>query len=71
VGYSHIIHKFFAIFLQTMEHTSRARCVSIAANRGYRPEQLVEQMIVSVWCGAARFAQADITGLDAPTGAIV
>lgn len=35
------------------------------SNRGYRPEQLIEQMIVSIWCGAARFAQADITRLDA------
>jgi hypothetical protein len=29
-----------------------------------RPEQLIEQMIVSIWCGAARFAHADITRLD-------
>jgi len=34
-------------------------------NRGYRPEQLIEQMIVSIWCAAARFAHADITRLDA------
>lgn len=35
------------------------------SNRGYRPEQLIEQMIVSIWCGAARFVHADITRLDA------
>jgi hypothetical protein len=35
------------------------------SNRGYRPEQLIEQMIVSIWCGPARFAHADITRLDA------
>ena len=35
------------------------------SNRGYRPDQLIEQMIVSIWCGAAKFAQADITRLDA------
>ena len=35
------------------------------SNRGYAPEQLIEQMIVSIWCGAARFAHADITRLDA------
>lgn len=35
------------------------------SNRGYRPQQLIEQMIVSIWCGAARFAHADITRLDA------
>jgi hypothetical protein len=34
------------------------------SNRGYAPEQLIEQMIVSIWCGAARFAHADITRLD-------
>jgi Transposase DDE domain group 1 len=35
------------------------------SNRGYRPEQLIEQMIVSIWCGASRFAHAEITRLDA------
>jgi len=34
------------------------------SNRGYAPEQLIEQMIVSIWCGAARFAHAEITRLD-------
>ena len=34
------------------------------SNRGYAPEQLIEQMIVSIWCGAARFSHADITRLD-------
>ena len=34
------------------------------SNRGYAPGQLIEQMIVSIWCGAARFCHADITRLD-------
>ena len=34
------------------------------SNRGYAPSQLIEQMIVSIWCGAARFCHADITRLD-------
>ena len=34
------------------------------SNRSYAPEQLIQQMIVSIWCGAARFCQADITRLD-------
>lgn len=34
------------------------------SNRGYAPTQLIEQMIVSIWCGAARFVHADITRLD-------
>jgi hypothetical protein len=33
------------------------------SNRGYAPEQLIEQMIVSIWCGAARFVHSDITRL--------
>lgn len=35
------------------------------SNRGYSPVQLIEQMIVSIWCGAARFCHADMTRLDA------
>jgi hypothetical protein len=31
------------------------------SNRGYASEQLIEQMIVSIWCGAACFVHADIT----------
>lgn len=35
------------------------------SNRGYVPKQFIEPMIVSIWYGAARFAHADITRLDA------
>ena len=34
------------------------------SNRGYAPVQLIEQMIVGIWCGAARFCHTDITRLD-------
>ena len=34
------------------------------SNRGYAPVQLIEQMMVSIWCGAARFVHTDITRLD-------
>jgi Transposase DDE domain group 1 len=34
------------------------------SNRGFNPVQLIEQMMVSIWCGAARFVHADITRLD-------
>ena len=34
------------------------------SNRGYAPAQLLEQMLVSIWTGANRFAQADITRHD-------
>ena len=33
------------------------------ANSGL--SELIEQMMVSIWCGSARFAHADITRMDA------
>jgi hypothetical protein len=32
-----------------------------ASNRGYRPEQLMTQFMLSVWCGANRFEQGEPT----------
>lgn len=34
------------------------------SNRGYPPVQLIEQLLVSIWCGACRFTHLDITRLD-------
>ena len=34
------------------------------SNRGYTPAQLIEQFIVSIWCGASRFAHADTVRMD-------
>lgn len=34
------------------------------SNRGYPTLQLVEQFIVSIWCGACRFAHAEVVRLD-------
>lgn len=34
------------------------------SNRGYPALQLVEQFIVTIWCGACRFAHAEIVQLD-------
>ena len=34
------------------------------SNRGYRPEQLVVQFMLSVWCGANRFEHAEVTRHD-------
>ncbi len=34
------------------------------SNRGYQPIQIVEQFIVSICCGANRFAHAEITRFD-------
>jgi hypothetical protein len=35
------------------------------SNRGYEPVQIIEQFMVSIWCGANRFAHAEITRLAA------
>ena len=34
------------------------------SNRGYDPLQLIEQFIVSIWCGACRFSHADTVRMD-------
>ena len=34
------------------------------SNRGYQPVQLIEQFMVSIWCGACRFSHLEITRLD-------
>ena len=34
------------------------------SNRGYRPEQLLTQFMLSVWCGANRFEHAEVTRHD-------
>jgi hypothetical protein len=34
------------------------------SNRGYRPEQLVTQFMLSVWCGANRFEHQEVTRHD-------
>lgn len=34
------------------------------SNRGYRPEQLIVQFMLSVWCGANRFEHGEVTRHD-------
>ncbi len=34
------------------------------SNRGYRPEQLITQFMLSVWCGANRFEHGEVTRYD-------
>ena len=34
------------------------------SNRDYAPAQLLEQMMVSIWCVAKRFVDSDITRLE-------
>ena len=40
------------------------------SNRGYRPEQLIVQMMLSVWCGGNRFEHAEVTRFDRVLGTI-
>ena len=40
------------------------------SNRGYRPEQLIMQMMLSVWCGGNRFEHAEVTRFDRVLGSI-
>ena len=34
------------------------------SNRGYAPVQLIQQFMISVWCGANRFEHAEVTRHD-------
>lgn len=34
------------------------------SNLGYPPVQLIEQLLVSIWCGACRFTHLEITRMD-------
>lgn len=34
------------------------------SNRGYRPEQLITQFMLSIWCGANRFEHTEVTRHD-------
>ena len=34
------------------------------SNRGYEPVQLIEQFIVSIWCGSSRFVHAETVRMD-------
>lgn len=54
-------------FLQCMGFKAEVQSSDLpqpGSNLDYRPEQLIEQMIVSIWCRTARFAHADFTRLD-------
>jgi hypothetical protein len=46
----------------------RAQLPQPSSNRGYQPEQLMLQFIVSFWCGANRFAHSEITRYDVTLG---
>lgn len=35
-----------------------------ASNRGYAPAQLIQQFMISIWCGANRYEHTEITRMD-------
>lgn len=47
-----------------MHHLSSLPLPSQGSNRGYDPVQLFVQFMASVWCGANRYAQLDVTRFD-------
>ena len=46
------------------EALGRAQLPTQGSNRGYAPEQLIEQFMISVWCGANRFEHMEVTRHD-------
>ena len=59
-----------ALMKQMLDHlgfdAARASCglPQPGSNRGYRPEQLLTQFMLSVWCGANRFEHGEVTRHD-------
>ncbi|MDA8390025.1 MAG: hypothetical protein M0Z76_04720 [Gammaproteobacteria bacterium] len=45
------------------EALQRSSLPQPGSNRGYRPEQLITQFMLSVWCGANRFEHGEVTRL--------
>ncbi|MBP7231045.1 MAG: transposase [Syntrophaceae bacterium] len=50
--------------LQFQEAFSQFGIPEPLSNRDYAPRQLIEQFMVSIWCGACRFAHAEMVRLD-------
>ena len=63
-----------AVMKQMLDHLDfagalkRAQLPQPGSNRGYRPEQVLLQFIMSFWCGANRFAHNEITRHDTTLG---
>ena len=46
------------------EHLQHIGLPERGSNRGYKPEQLITQLLMSVWCGANRFEHCEVTRVD-------
>ena len=59
-----------AIMKRMLDHLEFDAALSSAglpqpkSNRGYRPEQLLTQFMLSIWCGANRFEHGEVTRHD-------
>ena len=59
-----------AIMKRMLDHLEFDAALSAAglpqpkSNRGYRPEQLLTQFMLSIWCGANRFEHGEVTRHD-------
>jgi hypothetical protein len=59
-----------ALMKRMLDHLGFEAALSAAelpqpgSNRGYRPEQLITQFMLSVWCGANRFEHGEVTRHD-------
>lgn len=52
------------------EAVLRAQLPQPGSNRGYAPEQLVGQFMLSLWCGANRFEHLEVTRFDGVLGQV-
>lgn len=50
--------------LEFREAFARFGIPETTSNRGYPALQLIEQFIVSIWCGACRFAHTEVVRMD-------
>jgi len=50
--------------LEFREAFARFGIPESTSNRGYPALQLIEQFIVSIWCGACRFAHSEVVRMD-------
>ena len=59
-----------ALMKQMLDHLGFDRALATCglpqprSNRGYRPEQLITQFMLSIWCGANRFEHGEVTRHD-------
>jgi hypothetical protein len=50
--------------LDFFENLRRIGLPEPRSNRGYQPEQLITQLLMSVWCGANRYEHCEVTRVD-------